>query len=130
MLETEGQVHISAGSTYSVSGALTNTSDGGEETHTLTEDEIPAHTHGNKSLTGYFSIRKTYNGNNTVISRSGIVSSLGTTGSGGQIGSNGASTSLQSINFDASHTHDSVGNGDAHNNMQPYIVVNRWHRTA
>ena len=130
VLETEGQVHISAGSTYSVSGALTNISDGGEETHTLTEDEIPAHTHGNKSLTGYFSIRKTYNGNNTVISRSGIVSSLGTTGSGGQMGSNSASTSLQSVNIDASHTHDSVGNGDAHNNMQPYIVVNRWHRTA
>lgn len=123
-LETEGLVHIGAGSTYSVGDT------GGEETHTLTTDEIPAHTHGNKSLTGYFSIRKTYNGNNTVISRSGIVSSLGTTGSGGQIGSNGTSTSLQSVNIDASHTHDSVGNGDAHNIMQPYIVVNRWHRTA
>ena len=25
---------------------------------------------------------------------------------------------------------DGVGRNDPHNNMQPYIVVNRWHRTA
>ena len=54
VLETEGQVHVSAGNNYTVSGALSNTSDGGEETHELTTQEMPAHTHGSKTLTGTF----------------------------------------------------------------------------
>lgn len=141
-LEASGQVHVSAGTGYAIGGT------GGSTTHhhstgnhTLTASEIPAHTHGNKSLTGYFTIRKHGTGGaNEVITRSGIVSSIGSTGSGSQ--TNGAtgsiSTSLNQVNFDASHTHDSVGGSGAHNhgntgdssNMMPYIVVNRWHRTA
>lgn len=103
VLETEGQVHISAGSTYGVSGALTNTSDGGEKTHTLSVSEMPSHTHaiyyynasGNKSF-GYQYGNKGYQSNEAT-SSSGIVN---------------------------------TGGGGAHNNMQPYIIVNRWHRTA
>ena len=103
VLETEGQVHISAGSTYGVSGALTNTSDGGEETHKLTNSEMPSHTHalyyynasGNKSF-GYNYGSKGYQSSEAT-SSSGIVN---------------------------------TGGGQAHNIMQPYIVVNRWHRTA
>ena len=103
VLETEGQVHVSAGSTYGVSGALTNTSDGGEKTHTLRVNEMPSHTHalyyynasGDKSF-GYQYQGKGYQSNEAT-SSSGIVN---------------------------------TGGGGAHNNMQPYIVVNRWHRTA
>ena len=131
VLETAGQVHVSAGTGYSVSGALNNTSDGGASTVTLSTSQIPAHTHGNKSLTGYFTIRKHRAGYAEVVSRSGIVSSIGSSGSGTSNGtSGGSSQKLDQVNFDASHTHDSVGGGGAHNNMQPYIVVNRWHRTA
>jgi hypothetical protein len=102
-LETEGQVHVSAGSTYGVSGALSNTTDGGEKTHTLSVNEMPSHAHalyyyntsGDKSF-GYQYQNK------------GRQSTEATSGSG-------------IVN---------TGGGQAHNNMQPYIVVNRWHRTA
>ena len=102
-LETEGQVHISAGTNYEVEGALTNTTDGGEKTHTLSVSEMPSHTHalyyynasGNKSF-GYQYQNKGSQGSEAT-SSSGIVNS---------------------------------GGGQPHNIMQPYIVVNRWHRTA
>ena len=131
VLETEGQVHISAGTNYAVAGALTNASDGGAETVTLTTNEMPAHTHGKETLKGAA----------TAYSDCGLVSGSGTaTG----IFSKQSTPALQSyrlkweassagsaqLEVDASHEHDSVGLGQAHNNMQPYIVVNRWHRTA
>lgn len=103
VLETEGQVHVSAGTNYAVNGALTNASDGGEKTHTLDVSEMPSHTHalyyyyasGNKPF-GYNYQNKGYQ-------------SAETTSSGGIV---------------------NTGGGQAHNNMQPYIIVNRWHRTA
>lgn len=97
-LETEGQVHVSAGANYKISGALTDTTDGGEETHTLIVDEIPSHTH---DLTYAQYNRGTGNVTASALQYSG--STATTTATGG---------------------------GDPHNNMQPYIIVNRWHRTA
>ncbi len=117
---------------------------GGVKTHlhstgdfTLGTNHIPAHTHGNKTLNGTFDIRKTYDKAYNVVLVDGICSSSNS-GSGGQTATNGTATSLQRITINASHEHSSVGGGQAHNhgntgsgsNMQPYIVVNRWHRTA
>ena len=135
VLETEGQVHISAGANYTAgdTGGATTSATGN---HTLTATEIPAHTHGNKSLTGSFSIRKTGNNYNTVSANSGIVSSLTEEGSSTTMNGGGYENKpLQVVSFDASHEHTSVGGGGSHNHgsvstMQPYIVVNRWHRTA
>lgn len=101
LLEAEGQVHISAGTNYTVAGALTNSTDGGEATHTLTVDELPAHSH-----------RQNYVNYNRGTGSNATMGYLTQTTQ-----PNGALT-------------EETGSGLAHNNMQPYIIVNRWHRTA
>lgn len=91
-LETEGLVHIGAGSNYTAGDT------GGEATHKLTVDEMPSHNHDLPRVMGF--VYSTAGGNGTY----GSVSTWTTVGN--------------------------RGGDQAHNNMQPYIVVNRWHRTA
>ena len=69
---------------------------GGAKTHTLTVDELPAHTH---------SVPNSGSQNNSFDS--------GTT-----------------VGNDVTGTSGSTGGGQAHNNLQPYIVVYMWKRTA
>lgn len=95
VLETEGQVHIGAGSNYTIGDT------GGEETHTLTINEMPSHAHNS-------------------ISQAHDAQTPG--------GMHYALTSP--VNGLAERLTDYQGGGQSHNNMQPYIVVNRWHRTA
>lgn len=103
VLEAEGQVHVSAGANYAVNGALTNASDGGEATHLLTVDEMPSHNH-NFSMWG--------NGTHYYPSTGSILRWYS------------SAYNTQTV------TVSNTGGGQAHNNMQPYIIVNRWHRTA
>lgn len=138
--ETSGQVHVSAGGSYSVSGALNNTSDGGASTVKLTSAQsgVPKHSHtytrptvvtggGGHSHTATLKYRNAVptNGSSAQPWAEGTLSSTGTV----TIASNSGT-----------HSHTLTGGGvadntaasasSAHNNMQPYIVVNRWHRTA
>lgn len=134
-LEAEGVVHVSGGSNYSVLSQYTdvvNADDtvgqkqGGDESVTLDTTQIPAHTHGSKTLTGTFRAYqyKSWNSNTT-----GIVSQAAN-GNNNTPPSNGTNNGGATFTITATHEHSSVGGGQAHNNMQPYIVVNRWHRTA
>jgi microcystin-dependent protein len=129
-LETEGLVHVSAGENYEVSS---NAQDGGEATHTLTVDEMPSHNHGSKSLSGGLHLHGEASPN-IIFNTSGIISAGG--GSNTQfrtptnIGVTSGARSRGNFAIDATHTHDSNGGGKAHNNMQPYKIVNRWHRVA
>jgi hypothetical protein len=78
---------------------------GGAKTHTLTTDEMPSHNHRLKSWAwGY--------------TRTGGADYL-------------ADRDLTYDNYDESENHiGNRGGGGAHNNLQPYIVVYMWERTA
>ena len=105
-------------------------SDGGSETVTLSTNEIPAHTHGSKTLIGQ--IQNTTARIPGTTTPSGIISNLTTSTKeywSHQTGSS-AATNATGFKITATHEHDSVGGGQAHENMPPYIVVIRWHRTA
>lgn len=74
---------------------------GGAKTHTLTVSELPAHNHNNAA-----GISPAPNANDVDIT-----------------GGNGRT-------IDDNVTTDNTGGGQAHNNLQPYIVVYMWKRTA
>ena len=120
-LEVEGQVHISAGTNYEVEGALTNTTDGGEKSH----DHLYALQYG-----GYYGETIIENNANAgVINyRTGLPA-----GGGASVGSSStnANNSTTTSNKAVSPAHyKTEGYTSEFSNMQPYIVVNRWHRTA
>jgi len=76
---------------------------GGAETHALTEAELPSHTH--------------------TVSHTTIAERL--------YGGSDADRTRTDINGSASNeTTSSTGSGTAHNNLQPYVVVYMWKRTA
>lgn len=129
VLETAGQVHISAGSGYTVNGALTNTSDGGYKDATL-----PSHTHPIPSLSGTAASSGGHDH-----TASAFLSGKAASGSAQPIprgkdnGSGNFTTSwngahTHSVTINASNT-SSAGTSPTGKNLPPYIVVNRWHRT-
>lgn len=103
---------------------------GGEETHLLTEAEIPAHTHtGTTSTNGAHTHSSNANGGNDGI---GLVQDTNSNTAINVDNSFNEHNVYQqpvalSINSDGSHDHtfttDSTGTGNSHNNMQPYIVL-------
>ncbi len=74
---------------------------GGAKTHTLTTAEMPAHTHD-------VSLRLNSTGGANKAAAAGNATGNGTDGGGAL----------------------TTGGGGAHNNLQPYVVVYRWQRTA
>lgn len=127
---------LAAGSSYAAG------STGGAATVTLNTNQIPAHTHGSKTLSGKMSMRRfgtSDSGADIVITGpsgiNGIISRATTTWSGTHgvvnIGSrNQSNPMVDVITVTATHEHNSVGGGQAHNNMPPYLAVYVWKRTA
>ena len=81
---------------------------GGAKTHTLTKQEIPPHTHS------YVKTDSTSNANGYDTNTTAKAVTGSTETGGGNIGENS----------------DGTGNASPHNNLQPYIVVHMWKRTA
>ena len=78
---------------------------GGEENHTLTINEMPKHSHKMKyDSVGWTAIKQSSGTN-------GIVE-------------------YNKSSYDGQYSTEEVGNGNAHNNMPPYLVVNMWKRIA
>ena len=127
---------LAAGSNYA------NGATGGEATHTLTTAQIPAHTHNSKSLIGTFEVRRygtSGTGTDIIIGGregyTGICSGANGTWSGTHALINAGGRSISGpltdvVTINATHTHDSVGSGNAHNNMPPYLAVNIWQRIS
>lgn len=86
---------------------------GGEKTHPLTPDELPAHGHG-------MAHTHSYTGPNTGSWKVGTGKAHTWCTSAGGKTSGGASKT----------TTDNAGGGLAHNNLQPYIVVYMWKRVS
>lgn len=122
---------LAAGSSYSAGDT------GGEATHKLTTSEIPAHTHGSKSLTGAVTSRALDGANtvNKLQGASGIITRSQNTAVESWYTTSGraaisATNSYNTITVNATHEHASVGGSAAHNNMPPYLAVYMWQRTA
>jgi microcystin-dependent protein len=114
-----GRTFIGAGTGSGLSARTTGQASIGEETHTLSNTEMPYHDHGGN--TGYMSNDHTHsayyfqaNGNNGGADGGGP----GTFGLGQNAGTSTGGTS-------ANHYHavSYDGGGTAHNNMQPSIVA-------
>ena len=86
---------LACGDTYS------NGATGGEATHTLTENEMPQHSHSY-----------------TVAEKGAQSATIGSFGS------------TYDVHYNDSWLTGAKGGGAAHNNMPPYLAVNVWVRTA
>ena len=98
--QIENRFLLAAGSSYTAGNT------GGEATHTLTVDEMPAHSHAIYS--GYGDIVSN-------VSDAYRYQKWGSSDRGWKTGNLGT---------------NSIGGGKAHNNMPPYLVVYMWKRTA
>lgn len=103
--DSAGRVTVSKDSTQTEFNTIGET--GGEKTHKLTEAEMPKHKHTSSKNFGYDS---------------------GTSGWGASFANYTSGYVYQSTNI-GSYL-NTAGNDQSHNNLQPYIVVRRWHRTA
>jgi len=97
---------------------------GGSKTHTLTSSQMPAHNHTINST----QLRGTIESYVALHTGTGVFAADTSRKRNGTSGSDAAA--IMKFNADHNHTMGNTGSGSAHNNLQPYITVYMWERTA
>ena len=90
---------------------------GGAKTHTLTTPEIPAHTH-------------VQDPHSHVITSQTATTGGATSYEHGTLDTSSAETEATETTAAATAVNQNAGGGGAHNNLQPYLTVHIWERTA
>jgi len=123
----EGEVLAGVSSTDSDFDFRANFAVRGEKSHTLTTAQTPSHTHN--AHVGEFCPDINGRSGTAPWSHASGVFSYGAGFTASMTDSSGAnSRGLRNMVMNAEHS--SVGGGEAHNNLQPYITVFMWRRSA
>ena len=106
-------------------------STGGEETHTLTTDEMPSHAHS-IGLDGNHRHQMWRDSNHEFYDNTKITPEYKTTKHFQFASTSGNGWPCGYTQYAGSHSHSmtNTGGGAAHNNMPPYITVGIWRRIA
>lgn len=111
----QGKFPIGANTTYTLGGTGGST--------TLTTDNLPAHTHGSKSLIGTFKSRKWTTGA-LLSGATGIVTIENSSSTGNSAANYGSAVAQHEVTIDATHEHDAVGKANPDAFLPPYVGVN------